>query len=173
MKLKLELLKIEDFLQVVAWNKEQGADFLYQWSGSGYIYPLTIWQYSKKLEEGFNRTNASNFVYKIMDEDKGKMIGTIELSGVDRERKLATVCRFLIGEEASRGKGYGQEALRLIIEKASLEFDLKMLFLKVFDFNVDGIKCYEKVGFKKIKYEENVYSAKVESWGRYTMVVTF
>lgn len=168
--LQLRLLQIEDFLKVVEWNRDMDEHFLYQWAGRGYDYPITIWQYSKRLENGVNKKNASTYIYAI-ETDGGEMIGTIELTGIDYDKKLATIGRFIIGPKECRGKGYGQKALTLLIEKAFSEFGLRMLFLKVFDFNVGAVRCYEQVGFKTIKYDEGVYEADAETWNRLTMVL--
>lgn len=169
--LRLRLLKYEEFQQVVEWNKGKDADFLYQWAGRGYKTPLTLEQYRKRLEKGINQPGSETYVYAIESIEAGELIGTVELTNVDRGKQVATIGRFLIGSASQRGKGYGEEALRALVGIAYTVFGLKTLFLRVFDFNTSGIKCYRKVGFKEVKLEKNVYESKKGPWHCFTMVL--
>lgn len=174
----LDLLDVEGFSEVVDWNKGTDEDFLYQWSGKGYAYPVDVTQYEKRLEEGVNATGGRSLVFGVYTgsgvgtANSRRLVGTIELAAIDHVKKMAIICRVLIGREEDRGKGYGQKAIEMISEKAFTELGLKMLFLKVFDSNVGAVKCYEKAGFKIIKHEPDAYKTQDGWWGRYTMVKT-
>src|SRR5206468_7752591 len=47
------------------------------------------------------------------------------------------------------GKGYGTEATRLMVQYAFDTLNLNRVWLHVLEYNERGIRCYEKVGFKK------------------------
>ncbi|MED4174038.1 GNAT family protein, partial [Halalkalibacterium halodurans] len=57
-------------------------------------------------------------------------------------------CIIDIGEKTYWGKGYGFEALRLLLNYAFLEMNLHRVSLRVFSFNKKAIRLYEKLGFK-------------------------
>lgn len=52
-----------------------------------------------------------------------------------------------IGQPEDWGKGYGTEALQLVVEYAFEMLNLHRLSLSVFEYNPRAIRAYEKVGF--------------------------
>ena len=52
-----------------------------------------------------------------------------------------------IGDPSYRGKGYGQDALKLILNYGFNELNLHRISLTVMDYNTPAIKAYERVGF--------------------------
>jgi RimJ/RimL family protein N-acetyltransferase len=55
----------------------------------------------------------------------------------------------LIGEETARGKGIGYWALQYL-EKEIKEQGWKRIELGVFEFNMNAIKLYQKLGYREI-----------------------
>ena len=82
----------------------------------------------------------------VLNDDT--LIGNISLDSVDLISRKATLGIF-IGEEEYRSKGYGTEAIKLIIDYGFNILGLHNINLKVFEFNERAIKAYEKVGFKE------------------------
>lgn len=132
----------EDASHIVKWNRGTDADFLQQWSGRGYHYPITEEAIKDRIEQS---KDSSYRVYKIINEKE--IIGTIELMNIDEVGKKATVGRFLLAPEY-RGKGYGTKALACFVREIFLHTNLELLDLYVFKFNTTAIHCYEKVGFR-------------------------
>jgi RimJ/RimL family protein N-acetyltransferase len=56
----------------------------------------------------------------------------------------------MIGEASCRGKGYGTEATRLMLDYAFTALGLHNVLLTVYEFNAAGRHVYEKAGFKEI-----------------------
>lgn len=159
--IELKLIKEEDLINIIKWNENTTRDFLMQWSGNLYSYPLTINQlkyYLKKSKENFNV-----FIYKIILE-KNKMIGTIELKISDEGRTIGRICRVLIGDEVYRGKGIGTEVIIKTLKIGFENFKLDKITLGVYDFNKSAIRCYEKAGLKKYKLIKNKSKASDEMW---------
>ncbi len=73
-------------------------------------------------------------------------IGHTGLLNVDRDHRNGEFDLF-IGDPTSRGKGYGSEATRLVLEYAFRRIGLESVYLKVLEFNTAGIRAYEKAGF--------------------------
>ncbi len=169
---KLEHLERRDIEKIIEWNKDKSEDFLLQWAGSQYKYPLTEEQIHQRLIAGANKEDSDTYIYKIISSESGEMLGTIELSKIDRINRTARVCRFLIGEEQQRGAGIGRAALEQAVKKGFTVFKAEKIYLGVFDFNTNAIKCYESVGFKKEKLTENARKAKNGFWNIYEMAIT-
>ena len=52
-----------------------------------------------------------------------------------------------IGDRNEWGKGYGTEAMNLMLEFAFTEINLRRVTLTVFEYNPRAIRSYEKTGF--------------------------
>ena len=141
--IRIEPLEKKDASCIVAWNTGKDADFLTQWAGRGYRYPLTETQITERLT-----TNAGTDykIYGIILD--GIIVGTIELMKIDLNIGRATIGHYLLAP-AKTGKGYGTEALQAFVKKVFAEMPLTTLELNVFDFNKSAIRCYEKAGFVK------------------------
>lgn len=90
-------------------------------------------------------------VFSIVTLKDDKLIGSIELKGVNNVNihRKATLGIF-IGDKEYQDKGYGTEAIRLILEYGFRYLNLHSINLHVFDFNKRAQKCYEKCGFKEV-----------------------
>jgi RimJ/RimL family protein N-acetyltransferase len=71
------------------------------------------------------------------------------LFAVDSVNRHAMLGIF-IGEEAYRGRGYGPEAIRLLLDYGFNLLNLNSVMLGVMSFNQRAVRCYEKVGFREI-----------------------
>lgn len=86
--------------------------------------------------------------YTIVLKDGDRPIGTVNLMDVDHLHQRATL-GIHIGESDCRGKGYGAEAIKLIIDYGFKHLHLHNIQLHVQSTNEQGIACYKKVGFKE------------------------
>ena len=86
--------------------------------------------------------------YAIVLADGDVMIGSISLHNIDHLNRNAFIGIF-IGEEEHRGKGYGAEAIRLILGFGFNTLNLNNIMLSVDADNIAGIKCYKNVGFSE------------------------
>lgn len=81
-------------------------------------------------------------------EAEGICIGSIRLhriSEADRSARLAIG----IWNLAYLSKGYGTEAIWLVLGYAFEKMELHRVELTVLDYNLRGIRCYEKCGFRR------------------------
>lgn len=104
---------------------------------------VTLGGEKKYLEE--NATPESTFVIVTFDD---KLIGTVSLEKIDWINRCATLGIF-IGDKDYRNKGYGTEAIKLILDYGFNYMNLFNIKLDVMEFNERGIKCYKKCGFKE------------------------
>lgn len=77
----------------------------------------------------------------------GRLIGSTSLLNVNGKNRSATF-GLAIADPAMRGRGYGSEAVDLMLEWGFLELNLNRIQLFVFSFNQPAIKLYEQKGFQ-------------------------
>ena len=169
--IKIEPLQKEDFKKILLWNEGKSAEFLLQWSGPFYKYPLTEEQLEKYYDDYISKETDTLFVYKIIDVETKEMLGTIELDVKDKINKIGRVARFLIGESC-RGKGIGKEALSEVVSFGFEKLNLNKITLGVYDFNTNAINCYKKVGFIIEELKENYRTINNCNWNLYDMAIT-
>ncbi len=86
--------------------------------------------------------------YAMVLLDGDVLIGSISIHNIDHLNRNAFLGIF-IGEEKNRGKGYGAEAIRLILHYGFKTLNLHNIMLSVNADNYAGIACYKKTGFKE------------------------
>jgi RimJ/RimL family protein N-acetyltransferase len=90
---------------------------------------------------------ASNSVeFRIRTLDADRLIGFVALHSIEWNNR-AGLLSIGIGEAEYRGKGYGTDALRLVLRYAFDELNLLRVGLDVISNNVAAVRAYEKVGF--------------------------
>ena len=118
--------------------------------------------------EALERLSKEGHNFAIVDADKNELIGNCGLMTVDNIQRKAELGIF-IGNKEYWGKGYGQEAIELLLNFGFNILNLNNIMLKVYGFNKRAIKCYEKCGFKLIgmRRESIIYGDK--KYGEYYM----
>ncbi|KEK22437.1 GNAT family N-acetyltransferase [Bacillus gaemokensis] len=144
--IKLEYFERRDFKQLIDWIDSE--EFLLQWGGPAFTYPLQEKQLEKYIENA-NYENADVFVYKVIDQKIRKVIGHISLGKIDRINKSARIGKVLVDDASLRGKSIGKKMMEAVLNIAFEQLCLHKVSLGVFDFNTSAIACYEKVGFVK------------------------
>jgi RimJ/RimL family protein N-acetyltransferase len=76
-----------------------------------------------------------------------ELIGHISLHDIDHHNRHAFM-GICIGGEANRNKGYGTEAIRLVLDYGFNTLNLHNIMLSVHADNVTGIACFKNVGFR-------------------------
>lgn len=170
--IRLENMEYNDFKKIVEWNEGTTPDFLLQWSGPLFEYPLTEEQIIKYFDSYVSKEKDTLFIFKIIDTETNEMIGTIELDEKDTTNKIGRIARFLIGEESHRGKGIGRQALSEVIGFGFKKLKLNKITLGVYDFNTNAIRCYERVGFKIEELKENYRKVESGCWNLFDMGIT-
>lgn len=90
----------------------------------------------------------SGNAFSIIVQDTGRVIGNCSFHNVDNTNRNAEI-GIIIGEKDYWGKGYGTEAVKLLLKFGFENRNFNSIHLHVFSFNERAISCYEKVGFKR------------------------
>jgi RimJ/RimL family protein N-acetyltransferase len=113
----------------------------------------------KQLEE--DQTNTYWFAIRALEDDR--LLGDADLSVINWGSRDAFV-GIGIGEREFWGKGYGSDAMELILRYAFNELNLRRVSLNVFEFNERALRSYEKVGFRIEGWERQVIKREGHRW---------
>jgi RimJ/RimL family protein N-acetyltransferase len=93
------------------------------------------------------RSDKDEVVFGIYECETGRPVGNCGLSEARSHNRSAEL-GIGIGEPDARGKGYGTEATRLLLDYGFTVLGLHHIWLKCVVYNQVGIRAYEKAGFK-------------------------
>ncbi len=169
-EITIELKPFEriDFPRLIGWIKTP--EFLLQWAGPIFIYPLDEPQLEIYLR-GSQGDPPIRKIYKMMNAADRRVMGHVELDDIDLRNKAARICRVLVGEPSERRKGTGLQMVRRVMEIGFDELGLHRIDLLVFDFNRVAIRCYEKAGFIKEGHIREARRNGNEYWSLYQMSI--
>lgn len=147
-----ELLKGK-LVYLTAFDPEIAADLFTKWSADSEYLRLLNWDpafgFSKKAyQEWFEKHMEAyfehSFIIRTLADDRP--VGEIGLGDINWNFGDAFV-GIGLGERSDWGKGYGTDAMRVILRYAFMELNLHRVSLNVFEYNPRGIRSYEKCGF--------------------------
>lgn len=92
---------------------------------------------------------AQGHNYAIVLKDEDRLIGNASIFDIQHLHQRAEIGLF-IGNEKDRGKGYGQEVVKLLADYGFRFLNLNNIMLKVFSGNNPAINAYLKCGFSEI-----------------------
>jgi len=129
-----------DAEKMAAWGRDSEYQRLLDMSPAVRFNAKLVQNWYEKAEN-----NGHSFMIQTLDNDL--IIGFIELDGFDWAAGTAWV-GIGVGEREYRGKGYGTDAMKVLLHYAFSELNLHRVNLNVFDFNRRAVRSYEKAGFK-------------------------
>lgn len=158
--LKLEPFDKESYEDLISWvdSEEQ----LMQFAGPAFTFPLTKEQLEISLRD------KNRFAFKVVNCQTNTTIGHSEIYLTGQSAYLG---RIIIGDKTQRGKGLGQQIVKLLLALAFSDLGKTEVELNVFDWNVEAIKCYEKVGFIINPDKKNERQIKNEIWTAINMTI--
>jgi RimJ/RimL family protein N-acetyltransferase len=109
--------------------------------------PMTRMAEEEWLENIKNREDTIHLSILIPHEDGPEtLIGNCGLHKIDWKNRVAEVA-IVIGEKEYQNKGYGTEAMELLLEYGFNTVNLNRIELLTYVFNERALKSYKKVGF--------------------------
>ena len=106
------------------------------------------------LCEEFVASNALSIVQSVFEngwvikaiEHEGELIG-FTMFGFCEEEDFYELCRIMI-DKHYQNKGYGTQAIRMILDEMRSRFGCKEVYLSTDPENAVGRHVYEKIGFR-------------------------
>jgi len=131
--------------------EKSDADALYRWFSDEEV---TRWLGppnfpSRAQQEKFielAQASGEDAKYFAIETLEGKLVGDTGIRNIDWKSRKAEFF-ITIGEKQLWDKGFGTDALRIVIRLAFDKMNLNRLWLTVLADNPRAVRCYEKCGF--------------------------
>lgn len=133
--------------------KKEDMEYIYRWFSDDkflkyYDYYPPVPLSKEEIDKIFNDYENSNKSKVFAVRLDNTIIGVAGFDDIIEENKVATL--FIgLGNKNERRKGYGSEAMKLLLEYGFNDLSFHRIQLNVLEFNVGAIFLYEKFGFKK------------------------
>ena len=157
-KVYLSPMNSEDYLKYVEWlNNFEIA------KGVDHVVNMVSIESEKAWLE---KATSEKYNFAIVNKENDTLLGNISLMKIHEVNRTAELGIF-IGDENYLSRGYGSEAIMLLLDYAFKYINLNNIMLKVFDYNKRAIRAYEKCGFKtfgvwkKSHYFDGEYSDEI------------
>ncbi len=129
------------------------------------VTPDVIVPVTDEVEDAFYEEVSKakdQYIFGIKTLEDDRLIGNCSLFKIDNKNRSAEL-GILIGEPDYRGKGFGTDAMQVLLRFAFTEANLNRVSLHVFGYNEHAIRAYEKIGFvhegreRQAIWRENAY----------------
>ncbi|MBD3184288.1 GNAT family N-acetyltransferase [Candidatus Poribacteria bacterium] len=149
-RIYLRPLNVDDTDRYVSWLSDAEIR-----SYLGNAFPCNNLR-EKEYLEGLYKNDKDVILGIILNRDD-KHIGGVGLHDISLPNSRAEL-GIMIGEKDCWSKGYGVEAIRLMLEYGFAQLNLNRIYLRVMSYNKRAIRCYEKTGFKhEIVMQQHIY----------------
>jgi RimJ/RimL family protein N-acetyltransferase len=108
--------------------------------------PVTMEWITARYESG--TADDTLILFAIYERATMRPIGVTNFHSVNDRNRTAEFVIF-IGEHEARGKGYGTETTRLMLDYAFVALGLHNVMLAVYAYNPAAIRAYVKAGFRE------------------------
>lgn len=142
-RIRLRAIEHDDLPCFVAWlNDPEVTENLL------IAYPLSLAAEEKWFEQMMSQSQFERpLAIEVREGNGWKMIGNLSLMDISWHNSNAEL-GIVLGDKAEWDKGYGTEAIRLLVKYAFEELNLHRVSLRVYATNPRAIHCYEKAGFE-------------------------
>ncbi len=141
--------------RLVAADPEKLGELVAKWSRDSEFYQLfdsdpTLPRNAKRAQEHFReraeKDRGGNFHFLVQSLQDERIIGEGGLFDAFSPHHNAWLA-IGIGERELWGKGYGTDAVNILLRFAFQELNLHRVNLGTFEYNARAIRAYEKIGF--------------------------
>jgi diamine N-acetyltransferase len=141
--------------------EQRDLDLIAKWANDPEIRRLTgeVMPMSKAAAAGFLekvRTDPDRVWFMIALQADNRVIGEAGLLRMFNPWRT-TDLSLIIGEQDTWGKGYGTEAMLLLLDYAFGYLNFHRVSVGVVGFNERALRFYEKVGFKREGFQRDGY----------------
>jgi len=109
-------------------------------------FPMSLWEEDEWIKSQKSNKNGE-YNFAIEDIKTKRYIGGCGIQNVNWLTRVATV-GIMIGDKDYLGKGYGTDAMKVLVKFIFQDMNIRKIRLSTFSFNIRAQKSYEKCGFK-------------------------
>lgn len=160
--MRLRPYQKRDAAVISGWSTDERTHAL--WCANLVPFPMTAEDfhiYARKAEEEYGNNSFTAL------KDDGTPVGYFRL-GINPDTDSGFL-GFVIIDGKERGKGCGEQMLRLAVRYAFEIAGLHSVVLNVFDCNRPAEGLYRKVGFREAERTPECFAFQEEKWGRIRM----
>ena len=122
----------------------------------GMFWRPQTWEESESYLSNILNGGAGGVNLVIADRETKRYLGQCALTKTDQTARCAELAVVLAPDSA--GRGYGREAVRLLLSFGFRQMNLNRVFLRVYAENERAIRCYAACGFREEgRLREQVY----------------
>ena len=115
--------------------------------GLGCIVYTGIVDFENEKEVLSSLKKGKNFAVRLLENNE--LLGNIGFNSIGEIHRTAEI-GIMLGNPKYQRKGYGMEALNLLLDYGFSFLNLRNIYLKVFEYNEAAYNLYKKVGFKEV-----------------------
>ena len=115
--------------------------------GLGYLSYTNIIDFESEKEFLISAKKEKMFAVRLLKNDE--LLGNIGFNSVDLLNCTAVI-GIMLGNPNYQRKGYGIEAVKLILDYGFSFLNLRNISLSVFEYNEAAYNLYKKAGFKEV-----------------------
>ena len=115
--------------------------------GLGYLSYTNIIDFESEKEFLISAKKEKMFAVRLLKNDE--LLGNIGFNSVDLLNRTAVI-GIMLGNPNYQRKGYGIEAVKLILDYGFSFLNLRNISLSVFEYNEAAYNLYKKAGFKEV-----------------------
>jgi RimJ/RimL family protein N-acetyltransferase len=143
-------------VRLSAQDMEQAAAHYFQWSQDAEYMrlvdgdppvPLSLKATKDTNEREWPEDDPNNIMFLIRANEDDRIIGFANLDYISWSQGDSYM-GIGLGDRTCWGRGYGSEAMNLLLRYAFTELNLHRLTLTVFEFNERAVRMYQRCGFK-------------------------
>lgn len=135
---------IADAVAICRWKNDPETT---RWMGRRFRKNVTLEEARRSLQAAIDTLEDQVRFFAIAERETLRYLGGIDLTDIDHTDRNA-VLSMVIGAPEHRGKGYGSEAVQLILAYAFNTLNLHKISLTVYEKNGAALRCYLKNGFR-------------------------
>ena len=115
--------------------------------GLGCIVYTGIVDFENEKEVLSSLKKGKNFAVRLLENNEYS--ANIRFNSIGEIHRTAEI-GIMLGNPKYQRKGYGMEALNLLLDYGFSFLNLRNIYLKVFEYNEAAYNLYKKVGFKEV-----------------------
>jgi len=159
----LRAIELQDLPRLQQWANDPALQRLL----GGWHFPTSM----QDQHAWFATLSCQSANQRFAIEHQGELLGTVNLVSIDWKNRHAFE-GLMLGDPASRGKGYGRDALMALMRYAFDELGLARLDTDIIEYNDSSLKLHEKCGWLLEGKKSNGYFRDGRHWDKLILGIT-